>query len=157
MSLDHISCNVGDPGSIHGLGRSPGEGNRKTTPVFLPGEFHWQNSLPGYNPWGRRAVHSWVTNIRFLSNTEIYLNVKECSYIYIYIYHWATLNYMVMNILCANNSCIISPNEPFVSKCHLLLLIGVIWINNNNNKTVALHCAQSRLFFSFPLILLLST
>ena len=41
---------------------------------------------------------------------------------------------MVMNILCANNSCIISPNELLVSRCHLLLLIGVIWINNNNNN-----------------------
>ena len=23
-----------------------------TTPVFLPGEFHGQRSLVGYNPWG---------------------------------------------------------------------------------------------------------
>ena len=27
--------NAGDPGSIPGLGRSPGEGNRLPTPVFL--------------------------------------------------------------------------------------------------------------------------
>ena len=25
-----------------------------TTPVFLPGEFHRQRSLMGYNPWARK-------------------------------------------------------------------------------------------------------
>ena len=34
------TCNVEDLGSIPGLGRSPGEGNRLATPVFWPGEFH---------------------------------------------------------------------------------------------------------------------
>ena len=28
------ACNAGDPGSIPGLGRSPGEGNDLPTPVF---------------------------------------------------------------------------------------------------------------------------
>jgi len=37
------ACNTGDPGSIPGSGRSPGEGN--TTPVFLPGKFHGWRSL----------------------------------------------------------------------------------------------------------------
>ena len=26
------------------------------TPVFLPGEFHWQRSLAGYSPWGRQQL-----------------------------------------------------------------------------------------------------
>ena len=43
--------NVGEPGSIPGLGRSPGEGNGKPIPVFLPGKSHGQRSLPGYSPW----------------------------------------------------------------------------------------------------------
>ena len=34
------ACNVGDPGLIPGLGRSRGGGERLTTPVFWPGEFH---------------------------------------------------------------------------------------------------------------------
>ena len=48
------TCNAGDPGSIPGLGRSPGEekgyqysGN---TPVFCPGEFHGL-----YSPWGHKS------------------------------------------------------------------------------------------------------
>ena len=39
-----VCCNVGDPGSIPGSGRSPGEGNG-TTLVFLPGKSHGQRSL----------------------------------------------------------------------------------------------------------------
>ena len=31
--------------------------------VFLPGEFHGQRNLPGYNPWGcKRVWHDWITN-----------------------------------------------------------------------------------------------
>ena len=45
------ACNVGDPGSIPWLGRSPGEGNgNPLQSVFLPGEFHGQRSLVGYIP-----------------------------------------------------------------------------------------------------------
>ena len=40
------ACNMGDVGSIPGLGRSPGEGK---APVFLPGEFHGL-----YSPWGHK-------------------------------------------------------------------------------------------------------
>ena len=43
---------VGDLGSIPESGRSPGEGNGKPTPAFLPGEFHGQKSLVGYILWG---------------------------------------------------------------------------------------------------------
>ena len=37
-------CNARDPGSIPGLGRSPGEGNGNPL-QFLSGEFHGQKSL----------------------------------------------------------------------------------------------------------------
>ena len=47
--LKESACNVGDLGSIHELGRSPGEGNEENTPVFWPGEFHGL-----YSPWGRK-------------------------------------------------------------------------------------------------------
>ena len=45
---------AGDPGSIPGLGRTPGEGNHLLTPVFLPGESHGQRSLVGYSLWDRK-------------------------------------------------------------------------------------------------------
>ena len=54
-SDDKVSArNVGDPGSIPGLGRSPGEGNGKPTPVLVPGKSHGGRSLVGYSPWGRK-------------------------------------------------------------------------------------------------------
>ena len=43
------SHNAGDPGSIPGLGRSPGEGNGNPLQLFLPGEFHGRRSLTGYS------------------------------------------------------------------------------------------------------------
>jgi len=41
------ACNAGDLGSIPGLGRSPGRGEKLPTPVFWPGEFHGL-----YSTWG---------------------------------------------------------------------------------------------------------
>ena len=50
------ACNVGDPGSIPGSGRSPGKG-WQPTPVLLPGKSHGWRSLVGYSPWGCRVGH----------------------------------------------------------------------------------------------------
>ena len=49
------ACNVGDLGSIHGLGRSPLEG-MATHSIFLPGEFHGQRSLVSYSPRDRKEL-----------------------------------------------------------------------------------------------------
>ena len=51
------ACNVGDLGSIPGLGRS---WRRKwqPTPVLLPGKFHGLRSLVDYSPWGHKE--QWV-------------------------------------------------------------------------------------------------
>ena len=53
--------NAGDPGSIPGSGRSPGEGNGN--PVFLLGEFHGQKSLVGYRLRGHKETDmtEWLT------------------------------------------------------------------------------------------------
>ena len=45
-------CNAGDPGSIPGSGRPPGEGNGNPATLFLAGESHGQRSLADYGPWG---------------------------------------------------------------------------------------------------------
>ena len=41
------ACNVGDLGSVPGLGRFPWRREQLPTPVFWPGEFHGL-----YSPWG---------------------------------------------------------------------------------------------------------
>ena len=46
------TCNVGDLGSVPGLGRFPGEGNSYPTPVFWPREFYGLCSS-----WGRKELN----------------------------------------------------------------------------------------------------
>ena len=53
-NLPAIAGDVRDVDSIPGLGRSPGGGHGKPTPVFLPGESQGPRSLVGYSPWGRK-------------------------------------------------------------------------------------------------------
>ena len=48
------ASNAGNPGSIPGSGRSPGEGKWQPTSVLLPGESNGGRSLVGYSPRGRK-------------------------------------------------------------------------------------------------------
>ena len=48
--------NIGDQGSIPGLGRSPGAGKWQPTPVFLLWKSHGQRSLLGYGPLGPKQL-----------------------------------------------------------------------------------------------------
>ena len=48
--------NVGDLGSIPGLGRSPGRREQLPTPVFWPGEFHRL-----YSSWARNELDMTFT------------------------------------------------------------------------------------------------
>ena len=47
-------CNVGDQGSIPGLGRSPGGGNGNPLLYSCLENPHGQGSLVGYRPWGHK-------------------------------------------------------------------------------------------------------
>ena len=48
------ACNAGDPGSIPGSGRSPGEGNGNPLQHSCLEKSHGWRSLTGYSPWGRK-------------------------------------------------------------------------------------------------------
>ena len=48
------ACNVGDPSSILGLGRSPGEGNGNPLQYSCLENSMDERSLAGYSPWGRK-------------------------------------------------------------------------------------------------------
>ena len=57
------ACSAGNLGMMPGWGRSPGGRAWLPTPVFLPGEFHGQRSLAGFNPWGHKESDTTeVTN-----------------------------------------------------------------------------------------------
>ena len=49
------TCNAGDPGSIPGLGRSPG-GRHATHSSILPGESLWTEEPGGLQPMGLQRV-----------------------------------------------------------------------------------------------------
>ena len=48
------ACNTGDPGSISGSGRSPGEGKSNPLQYSCLGN-PIQRSLAGYSPWGLKS------------------------------------------------------------------------------------------------------
>ena len=48
------ACNVGDPGSILGSGRSPGGGNGNPFQYSCLENPHGQGSLAGYSPWNHK-------------------------------------------------------------------------------------------------------
>ena len=50
------ACNLGDLGSIPGLGRSPGGGHGNPIPVFLPGESLWTKEPGGLQYMGLQRV-----------------------------------------------------------------------------------------------------
>ena len=50
------TCNVGDLGSIPGLGRSPGGGHGNPTPTFLPGESPLTKEPDALQPMGLQSL-----------------------------------------------------------------------------------------------------
>ena len=55
--VKNLPANAGGVDLIPGPGRSPGGGNGKPPPLFLPGKPHGQRRLAGYSPWGGRVGH----------------------------------------------------------------------------------------------------
>ena len=51
------ACNVGDPGSIPGLGGSPGEGNGNLLQYSCL-KNPWKKSLVGHSSWGLNESHT---------------------------------------------------------------------------------------------------
>ena len=60
--------NAGEPGSVSGSGRSPGEGDGNQLLYFLPGGSHGQRSLAGYSSWGHtESEPAEATSLHFTS------------------------------------------------------------------------------------------
>ena len=65
------TCNVGDLGSIPGLGRPPGGGHGSPLQYSCLENPHGQRSLAGYSPWGHKALDTteWLTLSLFTSSS----------------------------------------------------------------------------------------
>ena len=85
-----LPANAGDAGSIHGWGRSPGEGNGNSLQYFSLGKSHRQRSLVGYSPWGSQRVrHDLATkqqqqiyNIKFIILIILSVQLSGTEYIH---------------------------------------------------------------------------
>ena len=67
------ACNVGDPGSIPGSGRSPERGQGNPLQYSCLENPHGQRSLAGYSPWGRKQ---WDKTER-LSTHKLHIFAKH--------------------------------------------------------------------------------
>ena len=72
LAVKNMPANVGDAGSIPGLGRSPGEGNSPTHSSILAWEIPWTEApgYRGYSPWGHKESDMTLQ----LSNNNNYNN-----------------------------------------------------------------------------------
>ena len=61
-----LPCNAGDPGSIPGLGRSPGERKWQPTPVSLPGKLWTEEPGRLQSMGSQRVGHDWATSLTSL-------------------------------------------------------------------------------------------
>ena len=80
QTVKESACNAGDPGSIPGSGRSPGEGNATHSKV-LPREFDGQKSL-GVTVHGVVKSWTWLRDSIADSNIYIYMYVHIYTHIY---------------------------------------------------------------------------
>ena len=80
--------NAGDPGSIPGSGRSPGEGH-SIPPVFLPGESRGQRSLAGYSPQGRIELDTIAATKRAHMYVDTYVHIR--MYVWFFLTELATI------------------------------------------------------------------
>ena len=73
------TCNAGNPGSIPGLEKSPGEGHGYPLQHSRPGVFHGQRSLGYHSPWGRKQSDTAEqVTLTFTSDTVPLESARIC-------------------------------------------------------------------------------
>ena len=80
--------NAGDPGSIPGLGRSPGEGNGNPLQYSCLEKSHGQRSLVGYSLWGRKELDMterlhFHFHMHTLTMYTVYIKINHQRYLLI--------------------------------------------------------------------------
>ena len=78
--------NAGDPGSVPGLGRSPGEENGNPFQYSWLEKSHGWRNLVGYSPWGRKesdTTERLHTSHAHDRNNEQELSITFLSLLYI--------------------------------------------------------------------------
>ena len=76
------ASNAGDPGSIPGLGRSPGRRKWQSIPGPLPRKFHGWRSLVGYSSWGHKEL-DYILDSYQIYNLHIFLPFCSCLFYFL--------------------------------------------------------------------------
>ena len=109
-NVKESACSAGDLGSILVLGRFPWRRDCLPNPVFLPGEFHGQNSLAGYSP------------VQFSSVAQLYptlCNPMDCSMPGFHVHHH------LQEFAQTHVHWVGDANQPSHPHCPLLLLPSI--------------------------------
>ncbi|CAI9174239.1 unnamed protein product [Rangifer tarandus platyrhynchus] len=72
------ACNVGDLGSVPGLGRSPGGGHGNPLQYSCLENPHRQRSLVDYSPWGSKELDT-AKQLRYLKYLLLDFELLECK------------------------------------------------------------------------------
>ena len=81
---DKSTCNVGELGSVPGLGRSPGGGHGYPLQYSCLEIPHGQRSLAGYSPWGRKESDTTERLSTRSQPDRKFLNDRDkCSHKYV--------------------------------------------------------------------------
>ena len=75
MVIIYLQC--GKPRFYPCTGKIPWRREWLPTPISLPGEFHGQRSLAGYNPWGCREL---ATTEQLTHTAQLSLRVHSSRY-----------------------------------------------------------------------------
>ena len=90
------ACNVGDLGSISGLGRSPGEGNGNLLQYCC-----LENSMDGGIWWA--TVHGVTKSRTWLSNFTFYVGCIDIYNYYVFLLDWSLGHYAVSFLISCKN------------------------------------------------------
>ena len=72
------ACICRRPGFHPWVRKIPWRKEWQPTPTFLPRESHWQRSLVGYGPWGRRVGHTlWLILLPYMYRVDLTLRNKS--------------------------------------------------------------------------------
>ena len=97
-----FACSARDPGSVPGLGRSPGEGNGHPLQYSCL-EKSWSEEPGGLESMGSQRNQTWLSDFSLIWNTlfNLYINLITRATMRIYFHFWKcrTYNWNILTLL----------------------------------------------------------
>ena len=123
------TCNVGDLGSIPGLGKSPGGGHGNPLQSCLESA-HGQKCLACYSPWGHResdTTEQQRTHLCDNSWNQVVQVIWFCcpwkSYYFFFLFWFLFMSIYIFESVCRRNIQNTTPNCIWLQSCWICRLI----------------------------------